>query len=149
MLEKKGIEIIQTFEQDNDKLQRVWKVWAVAHEANDFKDQKEAETAFYEDQANLQIEYTDRYASIHPRPRLPSIENRPDDSIMKQCHTALCDAIKDLLRPVHVRDVMINIKGKVVWDEVLNQDRNAVNYAAKSGCGVGDKLNNILRDDFT
>jgi len=140
VLEKKGIEIIQTFEQDNNKLQRVWKAWAAAHAANDFKDQKEAETAFYEEQATLQIEYTDRYASIHPRPRMPSIENRPDDSIIKQCHTALCDTIRDLLRPVHVRDVMISIKGKVVWDEVLNQDRDAVKCATGSGCGVGDKM---------
>lgn len=136
-LEKKGIELVSHCEQDDDKLQRVWRAWATAHEANEFEDQKGAENMFWVDQADLRSEYTDRYSSIHPRPRLPRIENRPDGSIVKQCHAALCAAITDLLRPVQLRDVMINIQGRVMWSEVVSPDSDLVKCAAGSGRGVG------------
>jgi len=66
-------------------------------------------------------------------------KDRPDDSIMKQVHTALCAAITDLLRPVYVRDVMLNISGFVGWNATTNDD-DAIKYAPGSGCGVGDRL---------
>jgi hypothetical protein len=137
----KGIETIHTYyEPDNDKLQRVWRTWTAANEDNDFETQNEAEQTFYNEQAEITATLLKEYAKIEPYAKPIPLMDQPDNSIMKQCHMALCKTIKDLLRPVHVRDVMINIKGKVVWDESLNQDQDAVKCAAGSGCGVGDKL---------
>jgi hypothetical protein len=67
-------------------------------------------------------------------------KDRPADSIMQQCHTALCAAIRDMLRPVGVRDVLIAICGKVDWDEPDEHILGAVKYAAGAGCGVGNEL---------
>ena len=82
----------------------------------------------------------DEYEKIEPYAKPIPLADRPDDSITKQVHNALCDTIKDLLRPVHVRDVMINIAGEIIWDEKLNQDKDSVKYAATAGCGVGNEL---------
>ena len=101
VLKTKGIEILLPFEQNDAKLQRVWKVWAASHEYNEFEDWKACNVAFYTEQANICIEYMDRYESINPRPCLPRVEDRSDDSIMKQCWNALCASIKDMLRPVY------------------------------------------------
>lgn len=138
-IESYGIEIIQTFETDPDTLNRVFNAWGADKEEDDFKDKDHIRTAFYDDQSKLFFKYTDMYAELEPRPKPTRIEDRPDDSIIKQCHTALCTAIKDLLRPVYVRDVMFNIRGFIGWKELINDD-DAVKYAAVSGCGVGDEL---------
>ena len=137
-IETKGIETIhQFYEPDKDKLNRVWRTWAAANKANDFKSHKEAEKVFYDQQAKITQDLLDEYLKIEPHPTIAPLEDRADNSIMKQCHVALCAAIRDLLRPVYVRDVMINICGEVRDAE---NDDNAVDCAAGSICGVGDKL---------
>lgn len=134
--EKHDIEIVRVFEQDNAKLKRVFDKWGANKEDSDFKDQDDVNRTFYDDQATIQIECQDRYTKIEQRPRLIQPEDREDNSIMKQCYTALCDTIRDLLRPVYVRDVMINVCGEVHWDATTNQDEDAVKYAAMAGCGA-------------
>ena len=139
-LKEHGIEIIKMFEQDDDKLCRMWNVWKVDKEERDFTSEKDVYNAFFIDQEAIRVKYVDQYKKIEPYPKLLPIEERGEDSIIKQCHAALCAAIRDMLRPVYVRDVLIDIRGEVRWDETLNQDEDAVMYAARSGCGVGDKL---------
>jgi len=140
-IKEHGIETMHIYlEPDQDKLKRVFETWAADKDDADFKDDEEIRKAFYEDQAKITNDLLELYMEIEPHPEIIPLEDRPDDSIMKQAHTALCAAITDLLRPVHVRDVMINIMGRVVWDEVLNQDKDSVKCAHGSGCGVGDKL---------
>ena len=140
-IETKGIETMHIYlEPDQDKLKRIFETWAADKDDADFKDDEEIRKAFYEDPANITNELSEEYLEIEPHPEIIPLADRPDDSIMKQCHTAICVAITDLLRPVHVRDVMLNIKGVVAWDEVLNQDKDSVKCAYGSGCGVGDEL---------
>lgn len=139
-LEEHGIEIIKMFEQDNDKLNRMWKVWGEDKEDRDFPSEKDAHNAFFTDQEAIRVKYVEIYKEIAAFPKITSLKDRPTDSTVKQCHTALCAAIRDMLRPVYVRDVMIDIRGEVRWDETLNQDEAVVMYAAGSGCGVGDRL---------
>lgn len=144
VIETKGIETIHIYhEPDQDKLCRVWRVWVAANNDNDFDSQNDAEQTFYNEQANITQTLLDEYMKIEPHPKQILLEDRPDESIMKQCYVALCAAIKDLLRPVFVRDVMFNISGFIGWKELMNDD-DAVNYAAVSGCGVGDEFNDIV-----
>ena len=139
-IKEHGIETMHIyFEPDQDKLKRVWQTWAADKDDADFADVKAARTAFYEDQANITNELSEEYLEIEPHPEIIPLEDRTDGSIMKQCHTALCAAIMDLLRPVYVRDVMINISGFVGWNATTNDD-DAVKYAPGSGSGVGDRL---------
>lgn len=139
-LKEHDIEIIRMFEQDNDKLNRMWQKWGADKEDRNFTSERDAYNAFFTDQAAIRVKYTELFKEIAAFPEILPPKDRPADSIMKQVHVALCDTIRDLLRPVHVRDVMINIAGKVVWDESLNQDKDSVKYAATAGCGVGNKL---------
>lgn len=137
-LETRGIETIHTcHEPDQDKLNRVWRKWTAANVANEFKSRNEAEQTFYREQAKITQDLLDEYDRLNIdayQKRIP-LEDRPDDSITKRVHVALCAAITDLLRPVYVRDVLINICGRV--PDVENDD-NAVKYAEGSGCGVGE-----------
>jgi hypothetical protein len=139
VLEVHGIEIIRMFEQNNDKLNRMWNVWGADKEDRDFTSERDAHNAFFIDQEAIRVKYVEMYKEITPFPKQISLEDRPDESIMKQCNVALCAAIQDLLRPVYVRDVMLNIRGFIGWNELTNDD-DAVKYAAGSGCGVGDKF---------
>lgn len=70
------------------------------------------------------------------------LDDRPDNSIMKQCHNALCDALEDLLQLVHVRDAAINVCGKV------RGDVDCVEYSAMAGRGVGSQFDDILNKDI-
>ena len=141
-LKEHGIEIIKMFEQDNDKLNRMWKKWGKDKEDSEFTGEKDAHNAFFTDQESIRIMYVGLYKEIASFPEITPIEDRQDESIMKQCHVAMCDAIKDLLRPVYVRDVLIDINGEATWNE---SDENAVKYAAGSGGGIGD-FEQILED---
>jgi hypothetical protein len=137
----KGVETMHVcYEPDNDKLQRVWHTWCMANHVNDFETYGAAQRVFLDEQEKITETLMQEYAQIEPYAKHIPLAYRPDDSIIKQVRNALCDTIKDLLRPVHVRDVMINIAGEVVWDETLNQDKDSVECAADAGCGVGDKL---------
>lgn len=131
-----GIEIIKIFEQDAAKIQRVWDKWAADKEDSDFENQAAVNKAFLKDQEAIRNKCTDQYEEIEPFPKTVPLQDRDDSSIMKQCHTALCGAIEDLKRPVYVRDVLINITGRV-GDEL---DDCAVQYSNMGGIGVGDKL---------
>jgi len=136
----KGIETIHIYyEPDQDKLKRVFKTWAADKADEDWQDDKEVLKEFYGDQAKITNDLQELYLEIEPHPKIIPLKDRPDESVMKQCHTALCDAITDMLRPVHVRDVMINILGFVSWNATTD-DADAVKYAPDSGCGVGDEL---------
>ncbi len=138
---EKGIETMHIYlEPDNEKLQRVWQTWCVANAVNEFETQDEAQKTFMDEQARITQDLLEEYVAVEPCTDPIPLTDRMDDSIMMQVHIALCDTIRDLLRPVHVKDVMINIQGKVVWDESLNQDKDSVKYAANAGCGVGNKL---------
>lgn len=129
-----GIEIIWLFDQDNDKLNRMWQVWVADKQERDFASETDAHNAFFDDQDIIKRKYLEMYREVgDPFVLPPLVKDRSDDSIMKQVNTALCAAIKDLLRPVYVRDMIISIKGVVSWSEM-------VECAATSGCGVGDKL---------
>ena len=139
MIAEKGTETMHIYlEPDNEKLQRVWQTWAAVNKDRDFEDREEAQKAFIDEQARIAQALLEEYAEIEPYARPIPLADRPDDSIMKQVHNALCDAIRDLLRPVYVRDVMINVAGEVMWSETLNQDKDSVEYAAS--CGVGDSV---------
>ena len=140
-IETKGIETMHIYlEPDQDKLKRVWQTWAADKDDGDFADVKAARTAFYEEQAKITTDLLDvYYQEIEPHPEIIPLEDRIDESIMKQVHTALCAAIMDLQRPVYVRDVMLNISGFVGWNATTNDD-DAVKYAPGSGSGVGDRL---------
>lgn len=134
-IETKGIETMHIYyEPDLDKLNRVWQAWVKAHQINDFKSQEDAEMLFFREQAKITKDLSDEYIKIEPHLKYIPIGDRPDDSIIKQCHTALCAAIKDLLQPVCVRDAAINVCGKV------RDDVECVTYSTMAGIGVGDKL---------
>lgn len=137
-LKEHGIEILRIFEQDTDKIQRVWDKWASDKEDKDFDDQAAVNKAFLEDQATIRDKYTRQYKDIEPFPQRISIQDRDDNSIMKQCYTALCDTIRDLERPVYVKDVLIDITGELTPSEKL--DGFVVDYSNMAGIGVGDKL---------
>ena len=138
------IEIIKMFEQDNDKLNRMWQKWGADKEDRDFASERDAHNAFFTDQEAIRVKYAEMYKEIAAFPEILPPKDRPADSIMKQVHTALCAAIRDLLRPAYVRDVMIDITGELSWDEsdehVMSAVECAVECAVGSGCGVGDKL---------
>ena len=140
-IKEHGIETMHIYlEPDQDKLKRVWQTWAADKDDGDFDDEKAIRKAFYDDQAKITEDLLAvYYHEIDPRPTIIPLEDRPDGSIMKQCHTALCAAIMDLQRPVYVRDVMLNISGFVGWNATTNDD-DAVKYAPGSGSGVGDRL---------
>ena len=128
-----GIEVVRLFDQDNDKLNRMWKVWGADKEASDYANEKDAQTAFFTDQEKIRVKYTKMYEEIAQFPDIVPIDRRPDDSIMKQCQNALRAAIKDMLRPVYVRDVMIDINGEIIWE----RNMAVVKCAEVTGCGVG------------
>lgn len=137
-IETKGIETMHEFyEPDLEKLNRVWQAWTKTHEPNDFKTQEDAEIVFFAEQANITNDLLEEYSKIEQQIKRISIEDQLDDSIMKQCHNALCAAIKDILQPVHVRDATINICGKVCGDV------ECVEYSLMAGIGVGDKLDEV------
>lgn len=139
-MKEHDIEIIRMFEQDNDKLNRVWQKWGADKEDRDFTSERDAHNAFFTDQNMIRATYAERYKKITTFPELLPLEDRPADSIMKQVHTALCAAIRDMLRPVDVRDVLIDICGELDWDEPDEHIMGTVTYADCSGCGVGNKL---------
>ena len=142
-LKEHGVEILNMFEQNSDKLDRAWVVWGEDKQHIEFGSEKDAYNAFYDDQEQMRIKYVDMYEEIDPYPKRVSVEDRNDDSILKQCHTALCSAIDDLLCPVYVRDVLLNIVGVVPWDPEQDPDANMVPYTPVAGHGVGDVLDNI------
>ena len=114
-IETKDIEIMHLYyEPDQDKLNRVWQAWVKTHEPNNFKSQEDAESVFFDDQAKITQELGDEYEKIEPYPKRVKIDALPNDSILKQCHDALKDAIADLWVPVMLRDVVICIDGKHV-----------------------------------
>lgn len=135
VIETKGIETIhEYFEPDLAKLNRVWQAWTKTHENNNFKTQEDAEMVFFAEQANITNDLLEEYSKIEPQPGRVPMDERLDDSIMKQCYNALCAAIEDLLQSVHVRDAVINVCGKV------RGDVDCVEYSLMAGIGVGDKL---------
>lgn len=75
------------------------------------------------------------YIEVEPQPALTPIDDRPDESIMKQCQTALLAAIDDLRIPVMVRDVAITIDGKRVE---ISDDQEVIKCSEFAGIGVGD-----------
>ena len=138
-MKEHGIEIIRMFDPDNDKLNRMWQVWGADKQDRDFASESDAYNAFFADQEAIRVKCVKAYSEIVPFPKPLPLEDRIDESIMKQVHTALCAAIMDLQRPVYVRDVMLNISGFVGWNATTNDD-DAVKYAPGSGSGVGDRL---------
>ena len=140
-IETKGIETMHIYyEPDHDKLKRVFETWAADKDDADFKDDEEIRKAFYADQAKITDDMLGLYYhEIEPHPKIIPLADRPGGSIIKQVHAASCAAIMDLLRPVYVRDVALNIAGFVGWSEWMKED-DIVKYAPYSGCGVGDKL---------
>ena len=143
VLKEQGVEIIKMFEMDDDKLGRVWRTWVVDKLHIEFGSMKAAHAAFFEDQEQIRVKYVDMYKEIDPYPQHVSVEARSDDSILKQCYTALSSAIDDLLCPVYVRDVLLNIVGVVPWDPEHDLDANMVPYTKVAGYGVGDVLDTI------
>lgn len=141
-IETKGVETMhEYYEPDLDKLNRVWQAWIKKHEPNDFKTQEDAEMVFFAEQANITNDLLAEYSKIEPQPKQVLLEDRPDDSIMKQCYNSLCAAIKDLLQLVHVRDAAINVCGKV------RGDVECVAYSSMAGRGVGSQFDDILNKD--
>jgi len=136
-LREHKIEIIEWFEKDIDKLNRVGSKWAADKEDSDFKDQDDVDQSFLNDQEAIRLKCVNEYKEIEPFPKKIPIKDRDDSSITKQCYTALCDTIEDLKRPVYVRDVQINISGRL---KDISVDYDAIQYSNMAGIGVGDKL---------
>jgi len=111
-LKEYGVEITKMFERDNSKLDRVWKVWGADKQNREFASDKEACKTFFVDQEDIRVKCAKMYKRIEPLQEQILIEDRPDDSVLKQCHTALCMTVADMLRPVYMRDVLIDIRGK-------------------------------------
>jgi len=139
-LKEHGVDITKMFEQDNNKLSRAWKVWSADNKDVDFASEKDAHDAFFADQDKIRAKYAKKYKKINPYPKMLRIENRPDNSVIKQCYVALCDTIRDLMRPVYVRDSIINITGDVSRMQHDERGIYAVDIATTSGYGVGNKL---------
>lgn len=135
-LQKHGIEIIKIFEQDDDKLTRVWKKWGTDKKDEDFVDEKDAHQQFFKEQENIRVKYSSMYKEINPFPKRILYQELNNNSIIKQCYSALCDAIEDLKKPVFVRDVLINISGEIK----KHSDDDVIEYSNMAGIGVGDKL---------
>jgi len=136
-LREHKIEMVEWFEKDSDKLNRVWSKWAADKEDSDFKDQDDVNKSFFKDQEAIRVDCVRKYKEIEPFPRKILIKDRDDSSIMKQCYTALCDTIEDLKRPVYVRDVPINILGEL---KDISEYGDTIQYSDMAGIGVGDKL---------
>jgi len=136
-LKEHGIEVIRLFDADGAKLKRVWEIWGADKQDRDFASEKEANKAFLGDQEEIRIKYVKMYKKIEPHPGFVRIADLPDDSILKQCHTALCATIKDMLRPVYIRDVMIDIRGKLQDFGEFRDNLSVVKCADGSGRGVG------------
>ena len=138
VLQEHGIEIINIFEQDTVKIKRVWDKWAADKEDSDFENQAAVDEAFLYDQETIRVKCENLYEEIDPFPKQILIQDRDDSSIIKQCHTALCDAIRDLERPVYVRDVLFNITGEL--PKLNEEPDNIIQYSHMAGVGVGDRL---------
>ena len=152
-MKEKGIETIHLFyEPDREKLNRVWRAWAIVNEIRDFKSRVDVEQTFYNEQAGITETLLKEYLKIEPYAKQTALKDLSEGSIRKQVHIALCNTITDLLRPVYVRDVMINIVGAVGWDASLNKDKDSIKYSFMAGYGVGNtcrKVGGFAGEDTT
>ncbi|MBC2746206.1 MAG: hypothetical protein HF975_04220 [ANME-2 cluster archaeon] len=135
-LETHNIKLLRPFEKDEHKIQMIWDIWCENNQDLEVNDVSEAQTIFFDEQYELTEKYTQQYTEIEPLPKTIPLTERPDTSTMKQCHTALCGAINDLKRPVYIRDLLINITGKLPDP---SETDNIVEYWPQSGIGVGNK----------
>jgi len=140
-IKNKGIETMHMcYEPDLEKLNRVWRTWKESHKPNEFESQKAAEKQFYKEQEKVTRGLLDEYLNVESFAKPLPVADRPDDSIMKQCQTALLAAIEDLHIPVMVRDVAINIRGKC-GDP--SDDQEIIKYSELTGVGVGNLLDEV------
>jgi hypothetical protein len=128
---------------DTEGIQKTWINWLSFSYPNITKNgdvTKEIQSEFFNIQWKLREKYMNLYKEIENTPkRNDKITDLPDTSIRKKCYEALCTAIKDLLTPVNIRDVLINIKGHLDDDEW----DNCIKYSSMSGYGIGNKMDNI------
>ena len=137
-LETHGIEIIKIMEQDNEKLERVWKKWGADKNDVDFKDIEDAHKHFFDDQESIRNKYINLYKGIEPFPATVAPQDQDKNTTLKQGYQALCATIEDLKRPVFVRDVLINITGHVRSCDFKEED--PVLISDQAGIGTGTRL---------
>jgi len=140
ILKEHGIEIVTLLEQDDAKLKRVWDRWGADKKDEDFIDPTDAHKHFFIDQEAIRTRCVTQYKEIEPFPAPVAPQDQPDNTILKQCHTALCNTIQDLKRPVYVRDVLINITGRLEYIE--DNTNEAIPFLEQAGIGIGTKLDN-------
>ena len=70
----------------------------------------------------------------------------PTESYIYRCSKALQEAIRDLERPVFVRDIPINCKGRIN-DEQMDGLRKEADYSDHAGYGIPDKIIKRLMDE--
>lgn len=137
------IEFYDVLGGDKKRIQKTWINWLSFRYPNVTKDgdvTEEMQSEFFNIQWKLREKYVNLYKEIENLPkRDDEIMDLPDTSIRKKCYKALCTSIKDLLIPVNIRDVLINIKGRVDDDKW----NNIIKYSLMSGYGVGNKMDNI------
>lgn len=106
-----GVTLLNRWD-DNDpaEVARLFSAWQAEH----YPDTTEASAAmldeFWEAQQRLWREFVERYQEVEPPPPMHEF---PASSLCWQVNEALKAAIADLLRPVLVDDVLINICGRV------------------------------------
>lgn len=142
-LETHQIEIIKIMEQDNEKLERVWKKWGADKNDVDFKDIEDAHKHFFDDQESIRNKYINLYKGIEPFPATVAPQDQDKNTTMKQGYQALCATIEDLKRPVFVRDVLINITGQV--RSIDFDEADVLLISDQAGMGTGTKLDPILK----
>lgn len=132
---------------DEERIQKTWINWLSFRYPNITKKDdvtEEMQSEFLNIQWKLREKYMKLYEEIETAPkRDDEIKDLPDTSIRKRCHKALCTAIEDLLTPVNVRDVLINIKGRAddsEWDDCAE-------YSKMAGYGVGDKMDDVVKSE--
>lgn len=143
ILKEYGIEIIEILDQDNEKLDRVWKKWGADKKDEDFMGQEDAHKQFFTDQETIRTKYVKLYKEIDPFPSTVAPQDQDTNTTLKQCYLALCATINDLKRPVFVRDVLINITGQVRSIDFKEED--VLQISDQAGIGTGTKLDPILK----
>jgi hypothetical protein len=125
ILQTYGIEIIWIFEQDDEKVKRIWDKWTIDNREKEFRDENDIYDQFFKDQEDIRQKYADLYKCLNTFPEPVPYKDMDDASILKQCFIALCDAIKDLKTPITIRDVVINITGTlsdVDYDDIIDYE---------------------------
>jgi hypothetical protein len=106
-------------------------------EWSDFKD---------EEHERLFAEFEKTYEAPEPFNYYDNWPELPWYHPVRLVNDALTDAIRDLLRPVNIRDVLININGDIKYGDLF--DENFAPVYKKAGCGLGDMEDLIDNKDW-